>query len=184
MTVAAPSVPTDVTATEGDDASCVRVKWTAPAGASSYAIYRGTTASSSNAQYLQNVTVAKYNDTDAVPGVNYYYFVKAKNASGTSTFSVGAQGWRALSAPDNVVASDGTSLTQVDVTWSESKGAKYYRVYRADQMDGTPTALGSWQTGTSYADATAVPGRIYFYTVKAAIDSRGNRASAESIFDD
>ncbi len=184
VTVLPPEPPTDLIASQGTDAACVRVTWTASAGASSYAVYRGTTVSSSNAQYLQEVTVAKFNDTEAESGVNYYYFVKAKNASGTSSFSAGALGWRALSAPANVVASDGTSLAQVDVTWSEVKGAKYYRVYRADEMDGAPTALGSWQTGTAYADTTAVPGRVYFYTVKAAIDSRGNRASAESIFDD
>ena len=184
VTIAPPEPPTDLAASQGTDASCVRVTWTAPVGASSYSVYRGTTASSSNAKYLQDVTVPKFNDNDADPGVKLYYFVKAKNASGTSGFSAGAQGWKALSAPEGVTASDGTSLEYVEITWTAAPGAKYYRVYRSDDIDGEKTALGLWQAETTYRDATATPGKVYCYYVVSAIDSRGNMASDYSIFDD
>ena len=184
VTVAPPEPPTDIAASQGTDASCVRVTWTAPAGASSYSVYRGTTTSSGNAQFQQKVTVPKFNDNDADPGVKLYYFVKAKNASGTSGFSAGAQGWKALSAPEGVTASDGTSLEYVEITWTAAPGAKYYHVYRSDDIDGEKTPLGSWQSETTYRDATATPGKVYCYYVKSAIDSRGNMASDDSIFDD
>ena len=184
VTVAAPAAPANLSASQGTDSSCVRVTWSEPLAASSYAVYRGMTTSSGNATFVQNVTVPKFNDVDAEPGVKYTYFVKAKNDSGTSGFSAGAQGWRALSAPANVTASDGASLEYVEVTWTAAAGAKYYRVYRSEEIDGEKTELGSWQSATSYRDATATPGKVYCYTVKSAIDSRGNMASSDSIFDE
>ena len=188
VTVAPPEPPTNVAASQGTDASCVRVTWTASPGASSYSVYRSKTASYLNAEYLlPDVTVPKFNDNDAEPGVKYYYFIKAKNASGVkkdNAFSAGAQGWKALSAPEGVTASDGTSLEYVEITWTAAPGAKYYRVYRSDDIDGEKSPLGSWQSETTYRDATATPGKVYCYYVVSAIDSRGNMASDYSIFDD
>ena len=187
VTIDPPEPPTNVAASQGTDASCVRVTWTASEGASSYSVWRSTTANSANAMCLLDVTVPKYNDNDAEPGVKYTYFVKAKNASGVkkeNAFSAGAQGWKALSAPEGVTASDGTSLEYVEVTWTAAPGAKHYRVYRSDDIDGEKSPLGSWQSETTYRDATATPGKVYCYYVVSAIDSRGNMASDYSIFDD
>ena len=184
ITIAAPATPTGLTATQGGETSCVRLTWPAVEGASSYAVYCGATASSANAQYQGDVTACRYSDTAAAPGVKYYYFLKAKNSSGSSAHSASALGWRTLSAPSDVAASDGTSLDYVEVTWVASEGAKCYRVYRSAEEGGTLTALGSWQTDTGYRDETAEPGTVYYYYVAAAVDSRGNMASGYSIFDD
>ena len=184
VTVGKPGAPTGVSATRGTDASCVRVTWTAPSGASSYTVYRGSTSSSANASYLGAVTTTRYSDTTAKPGVKYYYFVKAKNDSGTGAFSAGAQGWRALAAPTDVTASDGTSLDGVNIRWNEVEGAKFYRVYRANSYSGSKTALGSWQSGRTYTDETATAGTTYYYFVTAATDSSGTMESDYSIFDD
>lgn len=184
VTVAPPEPPTDIAASQGTDASCVRVTWTAPAGASSYSVYRGTTTSSGNAQFQQKVTVPKFNDNDAEPGVKYYYFVKAKNASGTSGFSAGALGWKALSAPEGVTASDGTYTDKTIVSWKAVMGATHYRVARASSATGSKTELGSWQTATSYEDKSGTAGTHYWYFVKAATSSGGANASAYSVGDE
>ena len=183
VTIAAPSAPTDVTATQGTETSCVRVNWIAPNGATEYAVYRATANNSRNAQYLDKVTVPKYNDTSAVPGVDYWYFVKAKNSSGASGFSDGANGWRKLAPPESVTASD-TLLDKVALEWSEVEGATHYRVYRAESIDGEKTALGNWQSATTFNDTTATAGVTYFYFVVAAVDASGNRPSDYSLFDD
>ena len=189
VTVAAPQPPTGLTATEGTDASCIRVNWTAPSGASSYAVYRSASSSSGSAKFLEPVTITRYADTDEslVPGVDYWYFIKAKNDSGTSGYSEGVRGWRKLSAPENVSATDGTSLDNVTITWSEVKGAKYYRVYRSaeDETEAEAKPLGTgWQTATKYVDSTAQAGVTYLYYVKAAINGNGDRPSEFGIFDD
>ena len=183
VTVAAPSAPTGVSATQGTEASCVRVNWTAPNGATEYAVYRATADNSRNAQYLENVTVAKYNDASATPGVDYWYFVKAKNSSGASGFSAGANGWRKLAPPESVVASD-TLLDKVALEWSEVEGATHYRVYRAESIDGEKTALGDWQTTTTFDDTTATADATYYYYIVAAVDANGNRPSDCSIAED
>lgn len=184
VTVGKPGAPTGVSATQGTESSCVRVSWTAPSGATSYTVYRGSTSSSANAGYLGAVTTTRYSDTTAKPGVRYYYFVKAKNDSGAGSFSAGAQGWRALAAPTDLTASDGTSLDGVNLRWNEVEGAKCYRVYRASSSGGSKKALGSWQSGRTYTDTTATAGTTYYYFVTAATDSSGTMESDFSIFDD
>ena len=183
VTIAAPSAPTGVTATQGTETSCVRVNWSAPSGATEYAVYRAAANNSKNAQYLENVTVTRYNDTSAVPGVDYWYFVKAKNSSGTSGFSTSANGWRKLSPPENVIASD-TLLDKVALEWSDVEGAKCYRVYRAASMDGVKSAVGGWQTATTFDDTTATAGGTYYSFVVAAVDASGSRPSDYSIVED
>ena len=183
VTIAAPSAPTDVTATQGTEASCVRVNWTAPNGATEYAVYRAMANNSNNAQYLETVTVPKFNDTSTVPGVDYWYFIKAKNSSGVSGFSAGANGWRKLSPPESVTASD-TLLDKVALEWSGVEGATHYRIYRAESMDGTKTAIGNWQTTTAFDDTTATAGVTYYYFIVAAVDASGNRPSDYSIVED
>lgn len=184
VAVAPPESPTNISASLGTESSCVRVNWTVPAGATEYAVYRAQANNSGNAQYLDKVTVPKYNDTTATPGIDYWYFVKAKNSSGSSDFSAGASGWRALAAPANVSASDGASVDFVKVTWDVVEGAVCYRVFRAESFDGAATPLTGWISATEFADSTAEPGAVYWYSVIAAVDSTGNRPSAAGIPDD
>ena len=184
MVATAPDAPVRLSASQGAESSCVRVNWTAPAGATEYAVYRAAVNSSANVQYIDRVTVPKYNDTTATPGVDYWYFVKAKNSSGSSGFSEGARGWRAIAAPANVSASDGASVDFVKVTWDAVEGAACYRVFRAESFDGDATPLTGWISATEFTDTTAEPGAVYWYSVEAAVDSTGNRPSAAGIPDD
>ena len=183
VTVAAPEAPTGLVATEGTEESCVRLSWNASAGASSYAVYRGTKESASKAAYLGTVTVPRYADTAAVPGVDYRYFVKAKNDSGSSAFSDGAWGWRALAAPLNLVASDGLE-DLVKVSWNQSEGASFYRVWRAEGVDGEPEPVSPWQTACQYEDTTAEAGTGYMYYATAALDADGTRESTFGVPDE
>ena len=75
-------------------------------------------------------------------------------------------------------ASRGTYSDRVNVTWSSVSGATYYHVYRATSSTGTKTALGSWQTGTSYNDYSVTSGTPYYYWVCAASSSSGANQSA------
>lgn len=183
MAATPPVAPMEVSATQGADSSCVRVSWAAPVGATEYAVYRATANNNKNAQHLENVTIARYNDTKAVPGTDYWYFVKAKNSSGTSGFSGSANGWRKLAPPDNATATDNL-LDKVTLEWSEVEGATHYRVYRAESMDSEKTALGNWQTARAFDDTTATAGVTYYYFVVAAVDANGSRPSDYSIVED
>ncbi|MCL1921492.1 MAG: fibronectin type III domain-containing protein, partial [Kiritimatiellaeota bacterium] len=86
-----PAAPTGVTAST-TYSSRVRVSWPATAGATSYKVYRNTTDDSGGATQIGTVTASPYNDTTAVAGTTYYYWVKASSSAGDSGFSASAQG--------------------------------------------------------------------------------------------
>ena len=83
-----------------------------------------------------------------------------------------------LSPTTGVDANDGLYTDRVEVSWDGVSGASYYSVYRNTSDDTTgASALGSWQAGLTYEDMTAIPGTTYYYWVKAATSSSGDRAS-------
>jgi S-formylglutathione hydrolase FrmB len=81
-------------------------------------------------------------------------------------FAAEAQSAGRPSVPTNVQASDGTYMDKVQVTWTASPGATSYTIYRANQWWWIKTTLGT-TSDTTYDDTTAVPGKIYYYYVKA-----------------
>ena len=70
--------PSGLTATPGPGR--VALSWTAPAGAVSYNVYRGT-ASGKEALLQAGVTATTFLDTTGVAGTTYYYDVTAVNAN-------------------------------------------------------------------------------------------------------
>jgi len=181
ITVTCPSqpAPTGVSATDGTSTSYVQVTWNGAEGASDYRVYRNTTNSTGSATALGSwQTATTYNDSSASPGTFYYYWAKARNLCGNDAFSTADTGYRTLSPPTGLSASDGSETNWVSVQWNSATGATHYRVYRHTTSDpGSAIALGSWQPGTTYNDTMATPGTTYYYWVKAAIDSSGTRAS-------
>jgi hypothetical protein len=95
--LAPPSAPSGVAASDGTFTDKVQVSWNASAGATSYQVYRNTTNNSSGATMLAGSHPASpYNDTSAVPGTLYYYWVKACNLAGCSSYSSSNSGYRAI----------------------------------------------------------------------------------------
>jgi hypothetical protein len=82
----APAAPTGLAATAGN--AQVSLSWTASAGATSYNVYRGTSAGGESPTPVQSgITGATYTDTGLTNGTAYYYKVAAVNGSGTSGLS-------------------------------------------------------------------------------------------------
>jgi hypothetical protein len=88
-----PGAPTGASAT---DTLCDRIQmgWGSVSGATTYEICRNTTNNSGSASYLGDDSSSPYDDYGATAGVTYYYWVKAKNACGTSGFSSPDSGYR------------------------------------------------------------------------------------------
>src|SRR5262249_55957677 len=82
-----PSAPTSVTATAGH--TQIGLSWTAPAGAVSYKVYRGTTPGGEGATPIATgITGTSYIDAGLTDGVTYYYRVSALNAGGEGSPSL------------------------------------------------------------------------------------------------
>ena len=163
----APSLdaPTGVAATDGTSASTIAVTWNAVSGATSYTVYRGSSSQATQA-VAENVSGTSWSDTAATPGAKHWYRVRAFNASGSSDYSDPDSGWRLLSAPASLSASDGTSSAAVELSWSASAGASSYTIFRGEVANPTDV-LASGVTGTSYSDTSAAVGTTYHYRVKA-----------------
>ncbi|OGN74482.1 MAG: hypothetical protein A2X25_06245 [Chloroflexi bacterium GWB2_49_20] len=169
------SAPANLQASDGTFTDKVRVSWTASSGATSYNVYRATSATTTKSLVGSLAGVTFY-DTTATPGVTYTYWVKVCNGASCSVYSISNTGWRNLSTPTNLQASDGTYTDKVRVSWNSSSGATSYKVYRATSGTTTKSLLGS-PAGTAFADITATPGLTYTYWVKAC---RGTLCSVYS----
>jgi fibronectin type 3 domain-containing protein len=183
------SMPTNVQASDGRYTNKVRVSWNASSGATSYKIYRSTSAAGTKT-LLGSRLETNFNDKTAIPGVTYHYWVTACKGSQCSSYSASDAGWRKLippnnagwqnlTPPTNVQASDGTYTNMVLVGWNASSGAKSYELYRAISAAGTKTLLGN-RLGTSFNDNTAIPGITYHYWVTAC---KGSHCSSYSVSD-
>lgn len=180
----APAVPANVAATTNNTRS-VTVTWSASEGAAEYAVYRGDANDSGKAEFKYNATATKYSDTTAVPGEEYWYFVKAKNGSGTdvkaSAFSAGAKGWRLLQAPLDVTAT--TELTdRIEIGWGAVEGGAYYRVARSTVPGVHKTWLGNWQEARTFTDRTCEVDTTYYYYVSVANDVSGRMAADGEVY--
>ncbi len=173
--------PPIVEASKGTSAEHVLVQWNSPTGATHYCVYRGVSSNSSQATALTGwITATSYADTTTPAGVSYYYWVKAAVSSSglrETGLVINDVGWKAYTPPANLSATDGTDDTRILITWDASPMATHYRVYRSTTNDpATALAQGSWQTATSYSDYTAYCVDFYYW-VKAAASSTGDKAS-------
>jgi fibronectin type 3 domain-containing protein len=168
--------PSACSATAGVSASFVRVTWESVVGAAGYQILRAAGGAAAQIAAVNGALSVQFDDTTATPGVLYSYTVRAVGGTGTGSgaASTTATGWRMLGVPVSVVATDGTRLTDVQVTWGAVTGAVKYQVIR----DGVDLALVNAPVRT-YADISAVPATSYTYTVKA-VGAVGTGSSAAS----
>jgi fibronectin type 3 domain-containing protein len=181
----APSPPTNVQASDGTYLDKVEVVWKASDTTTSYTVYRATSSSTwASKTNLGSTPETFFNDTTAVPKTTYYYYVKASNTYGTSSYSAYDKGYRSDGRPPpptNVQASDGAFPDCVRVSWTVSPDATSYTIYRATSTSrrATKVAIGT-TSDTSYDDTTASVMVNYYYYVNA---SNSYGTSAYSVYD-
>ncbi len=82
-TLLTPAMPAGIFASDGTALNMVRVSWSPAVGAASYEVWRSTTNSLGTAtRVASNLPSAIFYDLTAIPGVTYYYWVKAVNQAG------------------------------------------------------------------------------------------------------
>ena len=122
-----------ISASDGTYIDKVRITWSAVIGATGYELWRATTNAVSSAYPLCSVTATNTDDVSATPGQRYYYWVRAKNASGPSDLSSSDSGWRASVSPGVCADYDGDGLADPAIydettgTWRiKLSGSGYY----------------------------------------------------------
>jgi fibronectin type 3 domain-containing protein len=84
--MAPPHSPTGISATALSPTS-IKIQWTASPGATSYTVYRSTSATGPFTTQIGTSTTTSYTDTGLVSGMKYYYEIKSINSGGTSALS-------------------------------------------------------------------------------------------------
>ncbi len=173
--------PENVVASKGEN--FVTVTWKAATGAKYYRVFRSTSVDGEKTALGDWSTQLKYEDRSIALAVVFYYWVKAADTSsgaGASAYSHYDAGYRSLSAPKNINASEGDFLDYVRVSWEPVDMATHYRVFRVDEPNGTKTAVTGWLSITGFLDTNTTPGHMYYYYVRAAGDANGKGASEYS----
>ncbi len=158
----------------------VTLTWNAIEDATSYRVYRASSATGAKT-LLKAVGTTTYTDDTVAQGETYYYFVAAYN-SATSERSAYSDAVSvkvsAIDAPEieTIDAADG----KVTLTWNDIADATSYRVYRANSATGAKALLKAVGT-TSYTDDTVAQGETYYYFV-AAYNSKTGELSAYSSY--
>lgn len=177
-------VPSGFTASDGSSVSQVSLSWNSEPTADYYQVYRNTSTSIPGSPLNSFVVGASYSDTTAEPGVSYYYWVRAHSGLGLSDFSSYNTGYRKLATSGTVTASQGTSTTYIQITWTAVSGADTYEIYRSTSSTAPSNSLPqgsttfSGRTGTSMQDTsnhtTVVPGKKIYYWVRGRAASSGS----------
>lgn len=161
--------PEDLEASDGTSGAAVELTWTAVPGAPAYRVFRavGNGAETEIAQ----TTAPQYSDTTASAGVVYTYWVTVKGNLGDSLSSFGDTGFRAaINVPGNVLASDGSSTTSVEITWDSVAAATGYRIYRAPTGSALVEVASVGGGTLSLSDTSAAPLVGYSYAVAAVVN--------------
>lgn len=150
----------------------VKITWARDVGAQYYRVYRKTAGEKSWTKLRTVGTATRtYTDSTAVPGIRYYYTVRAYTmVNGKGIWSdYNKKGIAVTTKVDTVKLAGASSQDgkSIRVTWNKVTGASGYRVYRK-------TSGGSWKKlkevsaqSLAYTDTSAKSGVTYFYTVRA-----------------
>jgi hypothetical protein len=182
-----PGVPTNLVATPGN--AEVSLSWRAAAGATSYALYRGT-SSGGETQIAYGIKGTSFTDTGLddnlttgpalINGRTYYYEVRAVSANETQSGLSNQPSVTPVAVPavpSGLTASAGNA--QVSLSWAPSAGAASYDIYRGTSSGGA-TLLASGIATTSYTSTALTNGTTYYYEV-SAVNAGGQSALSSQV---
>ncbi len=174
-----PTAPGNLVATASG--TTIGLSWSAATGATSYNVYRGTSAGGEGTRaYKTGVTGTSFSDTGVSTGSTYYYFVTAVNAAGESGHS--SEGSATTVAASKLVFGQQPTNAKAGAAISPAVTVKvedaYGNVVTSDSSTVTlKLSSGTFASGSSTATATTSNGVATFsglvidtagtYTLKA-----------------
>jgi alpha-tubulin suppressor-like RCC1 family protein/fibronectin type 3 domain-containing protein len=168
--------PTNLIASAGTDQ--IDLSWNAVNGTVAYNVYRSTTSAAAYVKVAEELTSNRYEDTQAVAGVPYYYVVTAENIYEESGYSNEVQGLLPQLADVPAALTATADSDRILLLWHSADHADYYNVYRATTSAAIYVSVATHLETNFYEDRTAEAGITYYYAVT------GNNAFGESNYSD
>jgi fibronectin type 3 domain-containing protein len=170
-----PGAPTGVgVSLTGNDAS---VSWTAPSGATSFVVLRGTVSGGPYSQ-VGTSTGSPFSDPGLAAGTTYYYVVRAVGVGGTGPNSSQVSATTPPSPPTGLTGV--TGHRRVNLSWNASTGATTYNVYRANAALGPFTQIATGVAAAAYLDTGLTAYSTYFYNVEA-VNTEGTSGASSTL---
>jgi fibronectin type 3 domain-containing protein len=161
-----------------DSASALTLTWEEVEGATSYRVYRSTSADT-DFVLVGTASTLTYTDENLIGGTAYYYKVQGFNDKREGPLSAGL-GVQILPVPPQIQAG-ATAPGTLTLTWTTAAGASSYKVYRSLSADTGFALLGTVNTLT-YTDENLIAGTVYYYKVQAVnTDTSGKSPLSEPV---
>ena len=170
-----PDKPTGLTAAIGTAETGVALSWEAVEHCNNYTIQRALDAAGPYSQLATTYDPA-YTDLNVDLWEPYWYRVMAVNNEGTSIPSEPVQGYTAVAAPTDVMATDGGEAGSVTISWTVDPAAEEYVIKRSVAEDGKYVSLGTFAE-SPVEDTQIVEGTVYYYIVSAGHEGLEGPAS-------
>ncbi|HWE43871.1 MAG TPA: fibronectin type III domain-containing protein [Gemmatimonadaceae bacterium] len=189
-TLAPPNAPSGLTAAPYSGVR-IDLAWTDNAtNEQGFRVERAPDASGAPGTFAQVASVGAniqaYSSTGLANGTQYWYRVRAYNASGTSAYSANATATTLSppAAPTNLQGSAASSVA-IDLSWVDNASTETsYRVERAPDVSGAPGTFGSAVTlaanTTTYRSSGLAATTSYWYRVRAQ-NAVGNSPFAPAV---
>ncbi len=157
LTVKAETTVLSVTASDNTFNDKIQVTWTAIPNATSYRVIRNTTNQQLGGSIVYEGTNGSLDDTTAVPGTTYYYFVRAQQTGSVAYRDINATGESGIRAipPSPPVANAGPDQVVTDADSNGSESVTLNGSASSDS-DGTITNY-RWNDGATILAQGASP---------------------------
>ena len=159
----------------------IRVTWNKASGAAKYEVWRSKTGKTGSFSRIFTTTGTSMTNTSATAGQSYYYKLRAISKTGkASSYSAVVKRACDYAQPKAKIANISSS-GKPRVTWGGVTNAKKYEVWRS-----TTGKTGSFvkvftTTGKAMTHASATPGKLYYYKVRAVGNSGCSSAYSTAV---
>jgi fibronectin type 3 domain-containing protein len=175
---AVPAAPASLTAL-AQIGNTNNLNWASVAGATSYSIWRSTSATGPYTALATLYNGTSYSDTGLTAGTAYYYVVTAVNNGGESVYTpqVSATALPPLPTSPTGLTAKAVSASSVSLTWTAGANATSHTVRRALTSGGPYATLATGVTATTFADTGLTNGVRYYYVV-STVNAAGESANS------
>lgn len=172
------TAPTGLAATT--NGSQVVLDWNDALNATSYSVYRSTTAGGPyGTAIVTGLSTSAHTDTTVSTGSTYYYVVTASDATPSeSATSVEKSIAVLIPAPTGLTRTQGDGVINLDWADSTSPIFAFYSVYRSATSGGPYTSVATGLTASAFSDTTVTNGSTYYYVVRAVDNVVGSGAES------